>query len=243
MERAVDGVDAVVHCVADFGSDFEQAKRVNVDGTRYLAEAALRQDCERFVHLSTCGVYDLVGRELVEETTPIWAWDSTSELVYGVTKAQAERELHRVAAEGLGVVILRPPNVLGPDELNSWSYHIALRARAGELAIGGDGRYTWPYVVIDNRLDAILLALEHPRAIAETYTVVDGHTTWGAYAGIFAEWVGMPLVARELRAPYDLFEGRFSTDKIRRELGYVGDKSFDEVMEETRAFLASRGVL
>ncbi len=102
MERAVVGVDAVVRCVADFGSDFEQAKSVNVDGTRYLADAAMRQDCERFVHLSTCGVYDLVRRNLVEESTPIWAWDSTSELVYGVKKAQAERVLHRVAAEGLG---------------------------------------------------------------------------------------------------------------------------------------------
>ncbi len=117
-----------------------------------------------------------------------------------------------------------------------------MRARAGELAIGGDGSYTWPYVVIDNLLDAILLALEHPRAIGETYTVVDGHTTWGAYAGIFAEWDGMPLETRELRAPYELFEGRFSTDKIRRELGYEAHKSFDAVMEETRAFLTNRGI-
>lgn len=243
MQRVVEGVDAVVHCAAEFGSDFEQAKRVNVEGTRHLAEAALSQGCERFVHLSTCGVYDLVGREVVEEATPTWAWDPATHLVYGVTKAQAERELREVARDGLDVVILRPPNCLGPDELNSWSYHIALAAQDGRLEAAGAGSNTWPYVVIDNLLDAIDLALEHPGAAGETYTVVDGHTTWGEYAGIFASWLGTSLKTREPRAPYDFFTGRFSSEKIRRELGYEGAKTFDQVMQETRAFLVGRGVL
>lgn len=243
VAAATRGVDSVVHCVADFGNDVEAARKVNVEATQRLAEAALKAGCRRFVHLSTCGVYALDGLELVDESTPTFAYDEENPLVYGMTKAEGERVLIEVAACGLPTVVLRPPNILGADVLNAWSFHIAHRIKEGKLAIFGNGDNTWPYVHIDNLLDAILLSLRLPEAAGRSYTVVDGHTTWGDYARIFASWLGVDLLQRETANIYDHFRGRFALDRIREELGYVPRKSFEDAVAETRAFLEQQGVL
>lgn len=243
VAQATAGAAAVVHTAAYDGDDRDEATHVNVDGTRTLAEAALRAGCRRFVHFSTCGAYALDGLELVDEETPLWPLDPHSPLVYGVTKAEAERVLLDVAARGLPIVVLRPPNVLGPDPRNPFALRIAELVRDGALAVAGEGDATLPYVHVDNLLDATLLCLRRPEAVGRSYTVVDGHTTWGAYVGHFAAWFGVDVPRRDVRDVYDTFRGRFATDRIRDELAYAPRVSFDEAVAETRAFLEARGVV
>jgi nucleoside-diphosphate-sugar epimerase len=243
VDEATRGADAVVHCAANFDDDFGEATRVNVTGTRLLAEAALAHACRRFVHVSTCGVYALDGLELVDESTPLWPFDAESPLVYGVTKAEGERALQEVAALGLPTVVLRPPNVLGADPSNPFALRIAELVRDGGVALPGAGDNTWPYVHVDNLLDVILLALRRPEAVGRSYSVVDGHTTWGGYVGIFASWLGVSLGQRDVRSVYDTFRGRFSTTRLRDELGYAPRLSFDDAMAATRALLEDSGVV
>jgi nucleoside-diphosphate-sugar epimerase len=242
-ECAVAGVDAVVHTAASFESDFAAARRVNVEGSALLAEAALREGCRRFVHLSTCGAYDLVGLDVVDESTPLWRYDETSPLVYGVTKAEADRSVARAVEAGLPAVVLRFPNVLGADVDNFYAYGLPLAIRDGKVNVGGDGSNTWPVVHVGDLVEAILLALDHPRAAGGTYTVVDHHTTWGEFAGRMAAWFDVELAQRERRAPYDMFEGRFSSEKVRTELGYAPRLTYEDAMLETRRFLEEQGVL
>jgi 2-alkyl-3-oxoalkanoate reductase len=243
VEEATRGADAVVHCAAYDGDDFDEATRVNVVGTRLLAEAASRADCRRFVHLSSCGAYALHGLELVDESTPLWPFDAENPLVYGVTKAEGERALQEVASRGLATVVLRPPNVLGADPANVFALRIAELVRDGAIALPGTGDATWPYVHVDNLLDVGVLALRRPEAVGRTYTVVDGHTTWGAYVGLFASWLGVSVGQRDVRSVYDTFRGRFSAERVRDELGYASRSSFDDAMVATRAFLEARGVV
>src|SRR5438093_328105 len=57
--RAVDGVQVIVHCAAmvgDWGA-VEDYRRVNVAALRALLDAAAARPLERFVHLSSLGVY------------------------------------------------------------------------------------------------------------------------------------------------------------------------------------------
>jgi nucleoside-diphosphate-sugar epimerase len=245
VREATADVDAVVHCAAYDGSDFAEARHVNLDGTRALAEAALGAGCRRFVHLSTCGVYALEGLDLVDEATPMWPYDAQSPLAYGVTKAEAERALLAVAVRGLPTVVLRPPNVLGPDPLNPFALRIAELLRDGAFRLAGEGDATLPYVHVDNLLDAIETSLRRPEAVGRTYTIVDGHTTWAAYVGIVAGWLGVDVPQRDVdvRDPYDTFRGRFVTDRIRDELGYVPRLSLGDALKATRVFLEERGVV
>src|SRR5690348_15318861 len=67
LERAVDGVDAVVHIAAAFrgtgqGVPPEEAFAVNRDGSIALAEAALKHGVRRFVMASTGLVYGQPNR-------------------------------------------------------------------------------------------------------------------------------------------------------------------------------------
>ena len=243
LERAVAGADVVVHCAVDEGDDPDRARQVNEGGTRALARAALAAGCRRFVHLSTCGVYALEGLDRVTEATPLWPEERADELLYGVTKAMAERALTGVAADGLGVVILRPPNVLGAHPRSVFAEELATRVRDGAIGYALDGANTWPYVHVENLVDAIEAAVDRPVAAGRAYTVVDGHTTWRAFLAIYADWFAVEVAQREARSVYDHFRGRFATDRVRAELGYAPRRSLADAMDEIRRYLEERGLL
>jgi nucleoside-diphosphate-sugar epimerase len=243
LARAVTGVDVVVHCAVDESDDLEQERAVNVGGTRALAEAALEAGCRRFVHISSCGAYALEGVEVVTEDTPLWPEDRADSLVYGATKAMAERSLQEVAARGLGVVILRPPNILGAHPRSVFCAELATRLRDGTVGYSGDGGNTWPYVHVDNLVDAVEHAVDREVPPGRAYTIVDGHTTWRAFLEDHAAWFGVPVPPRARRDLYDDFRGRFRTDRARDELGYQPRRSYSDALTETRRWLVQQGLL
>ena len=243
LERALRGVDAVVHAAVDESGDVDRMLAVNVSGTRALAEAASRAGCRRFVHVSTCGVYALEGVDVVTESSAVWPDERIGELPYGVTKARAEEALQATAASGLHVVVLRPPNVLGAHQRSVFCERLATLVRDGGIGYALDGGTTWPFVHVENLIDAIDLALHRDVPPGRAYTIVDGHMTWRAFLQVYADWFGVELRQREPRPPYDLFRGRFATDRARDELGYEPRLGFDDAMEETRRFLEAQGLL
>jgi UDP-glucose 4-epimerase len=110
LERAVLGVQAVVHCAAFFrGATEEEAHAVNDLGTQHLAQAARAAHVQRFVFTSTGLVYGPNGgRPAAEDDAcaPVAA--------YPVSKLAAERFL--LALAGLDVTVLRLPFVYGDGD-------------------------------------------------------------------------------------------------------------------------------
>lgn len=43
---------------------------MNAEGTRLVADSAIRMGCARFLYMSTAAVYALEGRVVVDEETP-----------------------------------------------------------------------------------------------------------------------------------------------------------------------------
>ena len=243
LAEAVAGAEVVVHCAVDESDDPEQARAVNEGGTRALAEAAWAAGCRRFVHISTCGAYALEGLEVVTDDTPLWSEDRADELLYGATKAMAERSLQDVASRGLGVVILRPPNILGAHPRSVFCTELPTRLRDGTVGYSGDGGNTWPYVHVDNLVDVIEQAVDREVPAGRAYTVVDGHTTWRAFLEDHAVWFGVAVPSREPRSLYDDFRGRFTTDRARAELGYRPRRSYADALTDTRRWLVQQGLL
>jgi nucleoside-diphosphate-sugar epimerase len=144
MTRALQGVDAVVNCVA--GSAGAIAR-----GARVLVEAARRSGCARIVHLSTMSVYGALEGEVREESPrdPSIGW-------YAKAKCEAED----IVAKFDGcVVMLRPGCVWGPGS-DLWVGRIGrmLRTRRlGDLGAAGDG---WSNLVaVDDVCAAIAAGL------------------------------------------------------------------------------------
>ncbi|MBE0411271.1 MAG: hypothetical protein IBX69_16235 [Anaerolineales bacterium] len=73
--------------------------------------------------------------------------------------------------------------------------------------------------------------------------IVDCHTTLGEYIGRSARWFNVQLGERPAWPLYDLFKGRFSTEKAKQELGYSPRANYDEAMQETFHYPQETGLL
>lgn len=175
---ALDGVDAVVHLAArvhvmqePLRDPLGEFRRVNVDATAVLAEAAARAGVRRLVFASSVKV-------LGESTVPGRPFNDLSEPQpldpYGRSKLEAEQMLLGLAATGrLEVSVLRPPLVYGPG----------VQGNLGRLLRWIETGVPLPLGAIDNRrsliglynlVDALLAVAVHPGACNRCFLVADG---------------------------------------------------------------------
>src|SRR5262245_32456805 len=71
LARAVVGCSVVFHFAYRFGGSSSEQKHANLNGTRALAEAFLKNRGRRFVHVSSVMAYGAPGDgELTEDTPP-----------------------------------------------------------------------------------------------------------------------------------------------------------------------------
>jgi UDP-N-acetyl-alpha-D-quinovosamine dehydrogenase len=147
-------------------------RRINVEGTRRLAEHAAAAGVRRLVFLSSIKVNgESSDRPFTEDDAP------RPEDAYGISKWEAEQALARVAGKTrLDVTILRPPLVYGPGVAGNFLRLLDLVAHGVPL----------PFASIENRrsllyvgslVAAILKAITAPQAAGRTYLVSDGEDT------------------------------------------------------------------
>ncbi|MFN8177707.1 MAG: NAD(P)-dependent oxidoreductase [bacterium] len=234
--EATAGVDVVVHCAAAFGPDLAGARAVNEGGTRKLVAASRAAGAKRFVQISTVAVYDLAANPpFVDEDSPL----KTEGDAYGITKAEADLVVLEAIAAGFPATILRPVAILGVHPTSTWSIKVPERVRDGKIPLALDGRNTWSWVHVENLADALVLALEKDAAIGRIYNVVDGQSTWRAFTDDIRRWFGaspLPTKSREELVPGQYWTGRFSSERLRRELGWTPRLSYWDGMGEAEAY-------
>ena len=238
------GVDVVVHLAARVHvmtsghADGPEYQRVNVLGTRRLAEQAVAAGVRRLVLLSSVKVHGESGH--FNESSAMAPADA-----YGVSKRDAEDVLRDVARRtGLEVVILRAPLVYGPGvKANFLSLVTAVgRGRILPLASIANRR---SLVGVDNLADLIAVSMEHPAAASEAFLVSDGEDLstpelvrrLAAAAGRHARLLPMPVwglrilaAALGRSAAVDRLAGSLTVDisKARRLLGWEPPVAVDE---------------
>ncbi|HUR85536.1 MAG TPA: SDR family oxidoreductase [Solirubrobacteraceae bacterium] len=167
-ERIARSIGAVVHCAASisFTLELDDARRINVDGTREILalaeEAHDRGNLDRFVHVSTAYV---AGERngCVHEADGDVGQDFRN--TYERTKLEAE-EL--VRASSLPAAILRPSVIVG-DSVTGWTpafnvIYFPLQAFARGLFpnVPGDAGARLDIVPVDTVADALLELLCGP---------------------------------------------------------------------------------
>jgi nucleoside-diphosphate-sugar epimerase len=173
LRRAADGVDSVIHCagkVGDWGP-VEEYRRVNVEGLRMLFEAVRGKPLKRFVHVSTLGVYEARHHYGTDETEPL-----PEQHIDGYTQSKVECEklaLEEYRKHGTPVTILRPGFLYGPRD-RTLLPRLAGRLKADDVVYIAGGRYALNTTYVGNLVDAILLALDSPKAVGEVFNVTDG---------------------------------------------------------------------
>lgn len=173
---ALDGIDVVVHLAArvhvmDVSSadPIIEYRKINVDGTKHLAQIAQSQKVRRLVFVSSIkvnGEGSAIPYREADQPAPV---DH-----YGISKFEAENELNSIAAKtGLELVILRPPLVYGPEVKANFLKLIKLVDRGIPLPLA---RITnrRSLIFVGNLIDALLNCVVHPKAVGKIFLLSDG---------------------------------------------------------------------
>jgi nucleoside-diphosphate-sugar epimerase len=267
VARATADADVIVHCAAKVGDrgPVEDYRAVNVDALRRLLEACKGRPLQRFVHMSTLGVYESRHHHGTDESEPLPANHLDG---YTQTKVEAEEvALTAQKQDGIPVVVLRPGFVYGPRDRVVLP-KLLKRLREDRFHyLGGDQRLL-NTIYISNLVDAVFLAVDNPQAVGKAYNLTDGEkVTKQRFINAVADGVGAPrpkqrlprwlagMVSRFLRrqirraarsgkkpllthAQYKFLQLNldFSIERARRELGYRPAVSFDQGIEQTMAW-------
>lgn len=135
MREALTGVDTVYHLVAvvTLAEKNDLAWKVNTEGVRVVAEAALEVGVRRMVHASSIHAFNQyscggrIDERTVRSTDPALP-------VYDRSKWAGEVELRKAVDNGLDAVLCNPTGVFGPLDYSTPLSRINLALR--EAALG-----------------------------------------------------------------------------------------------------------
>jgi len=149
-------------------------KRVNVDGTLNLLEAARRFDV-KMIFVSTCLIYDMTRDEPISEEHEL-----KPSSPYAASKIAAEsfvQAFHH--AYGLPVVTLRPFNSYGPRQSFGAYGGVIARfiykvLRNEPIPIYGDGSQTRDFLYAADCADALIAAAKSRAAVGKVLNIGSG---------------------------------------------------------------------
>jgi nucleoside-diphosphate-sugar epimerase len=262
LNQALRSVKLVYHAaaaVSDWG-ELEMFRRINVEGTRSLIEAAIQAGVKRFVYVSSIAVHSFIGASNLDETAP----QLPTIFPYAKSKREAEKMVltyHR--QKKIQVTIVRPGDIFGPGD------RVALLKMApllekGIMGIVDNGRALGAFAYVENLVDGMILAGTRSEAVGQAYVITDGikltwkqyfekltdalevHQPWYsinrylAYGIAFVlEWIyrlfqiqSRPLLTRYV-VKHLMGDFHFRIDKAERELGYQPRVDIDEAIRRT----------
>ena len=237
VERAMSGVSYVFHvaaCFRDPGAADEEYRKVHVESTRLLAEAALQQpNFQRFVHTSTIGVHGHVEDPPADETAPYNPGD-----LYQETKLKGELWIRDYAdQEGLPLAVIRPAAIMGPSDRRLLKLFKFAKFGFFPLLDGHDTQYH--LIHVEDLTDCMVLSAHHPDAQGEVFicgnaeptSVVNILSQIGDMLGRTVRFI--PLPSRLLFVIADVVEWiseRLNVEPIlyrRRMAFFTKDRAFD----------------
>jgi UDP-glucose 4-epimerase len=247
------GATHIVHCAAIAGVDTVlespvRTMRVNMIGTYNVLEAAVatQKSLERFVDFSTSEVFGTHAYNVREGNVSTIGSVGEARWTYAVSKLAGEHMAHAYHDElGVPAVTVRPFNVYGPGQIGGGAIRAFIEnALAGnDLNVRGDGAQIRAWCYVDDMVDAVLLCLEHPNAIGQSFNVGNPRSAVTIFdlaqrvkrlTGCAGEIVFAPLdyVDVELRIP--------NVEKARDEIGFAAKVELDDGLERTIAWYRAR---
>jgi nucleoside-diphosphate-sugar epimerase len=197
VERAMEGVDYVVHTAAALPLySPRDIYTTDVEGTRMVLDVAKAHSVKRAVMISSTAVYGipdhhpLVENDRLEGVGP-----------YGQAKIQAEMVCLEYRAKGMVVPIIRPKSFIGPERLGVFAllYDWALDGR--NFPMIGSGRNRYQLLDVEDLCEAIYLTMTLPEEVVndtfnvgakEFGTMKDDYQAVLDYAGFGKRIIGFP---------------------------------------------------
>jgi nucleoside-diphosphate-sugar epimerase len=265
LKAGATGADWVFNCAAKVGDwgTLDEFRRLNVEALRLLLDAASEAGLDRFVHVSSLGVYEGRDHYGTDESVPPAA---NSLDAYTRSKTEAEAlalQFHR--ERKLPVAIVRPGFIYGERDRTVLPKLIRSLSR-GPFAYFGSGEQLLNCIYVKNLVEGLFLAAERPEAVGEVFNLTDGQAvTKKQFVGRVAELAGLkpprlhiprglartlatlvegiakrrgaknPPLINKARYKFLGLHLDYSIDKARRVLGYQPPFTFEEGIERSMA--------
>ena len=168
VQKLVEGIDVLYHLASahlDVSLSDEHYRRVNVDATLSLLEAAQEAGAKRFVHCSSVGVIGDVKDPPADETTECHPVN-----IYERTKLEGESAaLDFGRRTGFPVVVVRPAWVYGPRCPRTAKLFRTISK--GRFPIFGNGKNMRHPVYITDAIHGLELCAETPDIDGEVFII------------------------------------------------------------------------
>jgi len=154
VARAMEGVETVFHLGAQLllAGGGEAMRRINVEGTRTVLEAARHAGAAKVVYTSTGMLYAVGGGPTREDDPTVPSGP------YGQSKLEAEGVCHEFLAAGLDLAILRPLFVLGEGRLGLLHLLFDRVRRGRPIYLVGGGQNRFHMIGVADLAEACILA-------------------------------------------------------------------------------------
>ena len=174
-ENIIKNIDCVIHC-AGIAHIKNKSKNnllnlyysINIEGTKRLAEQAVKLGVRRLIFLSSIGVNGLSTRKFFSNSDiPNPTGD------YAISKYEAEKVLIEISKNtGLEVVIIRSPLVYGKSNPGNFKRLIKLINLGIPLPLNNI-KNKRSFIGIDNLVDLLIHCIDHPKASGKTFLASD----------------------------------------------------------------------
>lgn len=195
------GRDVVFHLASAMRGSEAEFGRIDIEGTCVLISEAKRASVRRLVYPGTLSSYDVAqvhDGALLDEASP---FDHTGRLGnYARAKAQAEAIVLEAHKRGkLEGVIVRLGLTCG-QAADLFPPHVGRLVRPNLLVLFGNGAIPLPLVLLENAVEALILAAITPGIGGEAFNIVDAESlTQTDYITLYRRVTGTAL--RVVRAP------------------------------------------
>jgi predicted dehydrogenase/nucleoside-diphosphate-sugar epimerase len=173
MRQALTGIRYVYHLAKADGQSWEDYRTQDVLTCENVARCALAAGVKRFIYTGTIdSYYSGDENEVIASDTPLDPRIETRNH-YARAKATCEALLNRLhKEEGLPLVVLRPGIVIG---LGCPPAHwgIGMFQSPTRMQYWGSGKNKLPLVLVDDVVNALVLALEKEAIEGQTFLVTD----------------------------------------------------------------------
>jgi nucleoside-diphosphate-sugar epimerase len=245
VQEALAGCDAVIHlaCISNdpsFDLNPDLGKSINFDCFRPLVKAAKDSGVKRFIYASSSSVYGIKDEGDVTEDLPLMPLTD-----YSKYKAMCEEVLEEEREPGFIAVTLRPATVCGyaPRLRLDLTVNILTNhaINNGRITVFG-GEQLRPNIHVDDMTDLYLMLLERPDE------AVSGKTWNAGYHNLKVRAIA-DMVRDEVGQKVDIVvtptddhrSYHVSSEKIRRELGFVAGRTVkDAIVDLKDAFVAGK---
>ncbi len=265
LKAAFKGIEKVFHLagiISIMPGEDSTVRRVNIEGTRNILEAARQAGVKRLVYTSSIhAIQRAPSGVVIDESLP---FDPDNPYgVYDCSKAIASLEVQKAAMEGLNAVIVCPTGVIGPhDYRRSEMGSVIMDAAMGKVSPYVDGAYD--FVDVRDVVEGLILAEEKGRRgesyilsgqrisvryLLETVREVTGQAfmrfriplALAQFAAIFTPAYYRISKSKPRFTPYSLevlqSNSQISHNKATRELGYHPRTLYESIADTARWFI------